>query len=175
MAVQKKILTEALAGIDEQPVIYNTPDASGSGEEQKLALNGEVGVLALGKVGDIISRAYGPLVYAIVSDADVKFGTVVDGYGLLVNGNDVANESARFEATDTLKAGQTGAFMVSGAAVVLCEQVEAIKAKMNARVIYGWDGKSAYADGDVCAVEVNGFKVPADIVVPPPADSEDSE
>ena len=156
MAVQKKILTEKLGNIGPQPVIYNTGD-SGS-EEATLDLNAEVGALALGKVGDIFSRAYGPLVYAVVSGEDVKFGTVVDKLGLLCNGNDVANESARFEATDTLKAGQTGAFMVSGAVVVLCEQVAAIKEKMNARVIYGWDGESEYADGDVCAVEVNGFK-----------------
>ena len=156
MAVQKKILTEKLGNIGPQPVIYNTED-SGS-EEATLDLNAEVGALALGKVGDIFSRAYGPLVYAVVSGEDVKFGTVVDGLGLLVNGNDVANESARFEATDTLKAGQTGAFMVSGAAVVLCAEVANIKEKMNARVIYGWDGESEYADGDVCAVEVNGFK-----------------
>ena len=172
MAVQKKILTEAVPVYGKDPeVIYNGDDSGESGEGT-LPLNGKVGALALGKPGDIWSRAYGPLVYAIVSNKDVKFGTLVEPYGVLVNGNDVANESARFEATDTLKAGQTGAFLVSGAAVVECAAVAAIKEKMNARVVYGWDGKSEYAEGDVCAIEVNGFKNPEDIPVPPEEDSE---
>ena len=151
MAVQKKILTEALVNIAEQPVILN------DGSEATKKVSGEVGALALGKPGDVWSRAYGPLVYAVppLTEA-VEFGTVVDGYGLLVNGNDVANESPRFEPATALQPGQTGAFMVAGAAVVLCKNVEDILAKMNARVIMGYT--EDYEANDVCVVEVNGFK-----------------
>lgn len=156
MAVQKVILTETLTGLEDQPVIYNETGSSES-KEAKLALSGSMGALALGKPGDIWSRAYGPLVYAMPGLAEaVEFGTVVDGYGLLVNGNDVANESPRFEATTKLAPGQTGAFMVSGAAVVLCKNVADILDKMNARVIMGYTEE--FAENDVCVVEVNGFK-----------------
>ena len=174
MGFQKKILTEAVPYTgDEVEVTYNGSDSESG--EGKAALSGEVGVLALGKVGDIWSRAYGPLVYAVVNNKDgLKFGEVLDGYGLLVNGNDMANENARFEAADGIKEGQTGSFLTSGAAVVLCSQVEAIKAKMNARVVYG--KTEGAAEGDVCAIEVNGFLPPqSDMPLPiPEDDSEES-
>jgi len=162
MAVQKKILTRTLGGV--APKI--DPAASGSGETiVEVELQGGVGTLALGKPGDIWSRAYGPLVYAVVTETDVEFGSFVEKLGILVNGNDVANESARFAPTTVLKAGQTGAFMVSGAAVVLCRNVPGILAGMNARVLGGYDETKAadYANdksdlyNDVCVVEVNGF------------------
>ena len=156
MAVQKTILTEALTGLEAQPVVSNAGAAS------TKTLAGTAGTLALGKPGDIWSRAYGPLVYALNDSAvDLTFGTFVAKKGILVNGNDVANRAADLQPTTTLKAGQTGAFMTAGAAVVLCSAVADILAGMNARVILGYDANKDYtlpANADeVCVVEVNGL------------------
>lgn len=143
MGVQKKILTRYFDGSSQKV----------AGGEAKT-LKGGIGELALGKPGDIWSRAYGPLVYAKVVDKDIEYGTFVEGLGILVNPNDVAN-MANFSASTTLKAGQTGAFMVSGAAVVPCKAVEDIVAGMNARLVGGYEAGS---DTAVCVIEVNGLK-----------------
>lgn len=126
------------------------------------SLEASLGTLALGKPGDIWSRAYGPLVYATVEGTDQTFGAFVADKGVLVNPNDVAN-MANFDKSNTLKAGQTGAYLVSGAAVVFCKQVAAILAGMNARVIAGgYASGTDYANSDeICVVEVNGFKAGA--------------
>lgn len=156
MAVQKEILTETLTGLAAQPVVSNAGVAS------TATLAGKVGALALGKPGDVWSRAYGPLAYALNnSDQDLTFGTFVAGKGILVNPNDVANLAPGLEPSSTLKAGQTGAFMTAGAAVVFCSAVADILANMNARVILGFEADKDYTSdaykNDVCVVEVNGL------------------
>ena len=168
MAVQNKVLTRTLDG----STITKWIDATGTEQTGSKTLQAQVGDLALGKPGDIYSRAYGPVAYTFGDlTNDTEFGTFVADKGILVNGNDVANESAKFEPSTVLRKGQVGAFMVSGAAVVLCKNVEAIKAAMNARVIqtdyltgnpdYDESGATDYTSeehkNDVCVIEVNGF------------------
>lgn len=157
MGVQKTILTRSLTATLKV------------GQTDKT-LEADVGTLALGKPGDIWSRAYGPLVYATVEGANQTFGAFVATKGVLVNPNDVAN-MANFESSNTLKAGQTGAYLVSGAAVVFCKQVSDILTGMNARVIAGgYDSATDYTNSDeICVVEVNGFKAEAEADADPDA------
>lgn len=154
MGVQKEILVRALDG-STQP---------GGGER---VLKGGAGALAIGKPGDVLAKAFGPLVFTeIPATGTYTFGTYVEGKGILANSNDnafySANAAEPFGYTVTLKAGMQAAFMEYGIAVVLCRDVANILAGMNARVLpnTGYDPEKTYAadSKDVCAVEVTGFK-----------------
>ena len=147
--VQKKILTRQVtipSGIHDKNFTF------------------EVGALALGKPGDIITRSYGPICRtAPVPTGGKAFGDFVEGLGILVNSNDCAGIGGALAAgenpfdTKTLKAGQLGTFLTAGACVVLNSQVPAIEAAMN--VTYQEDGGSVQTD--VTVIEVNGFKATA--------------
>lgn len=117
------------------------------------------GVLALGKPGDIITRAYGPVVRSAMLAADADFGTYVADKGILVNSGDCAGVGYKFDTVKGLKKGQVGSFLVSGACVVEGKAVQAIA---NAMVVQYLDedyakGESHTADTDVYVIEVNGF------------------
>lgn len=133
--------------------------------------NGTVGILALGKPGDILAKAFGPLVFAEVpASGTYTFGTYVTGKGILVNSNDSAFYGASaaepFGYTITLKAGMQAAFMQYGIAVVLCRDLANIVDNMNAKVLDGYDPTKTYgADSkDVCSVEVMGLKANDSVV-----------
>lgn len=115
-----------------------------------------VGTLALGKAGDIITRAYGPVVRAAIIDTDTaEFGKFVDGKGILVNTGDCAAIGTQFETVKTLKKGQTGSFLVSGACIVKCNEVSKIAEKMKVQYLDGWSATAGA--NEVCEIEVNGF------------------
>lgn len=148
MGVQKVILTRV-------------PSAEKIGGKD---VEGGVGTLALGKPGDIVSKAFGPLVYGeIAGDEAVEFGTFVAGKGLLVNSNDTPfynteAGAAPFGTTNKAMPGQTVAFMTYGTAIVKKANIAAVAAGMNARVVTpGYDAETAADDG-VFEVEVTGFK-----------------
>ena len=116
-----------------------------------------VGTLALGKAGDVVTRAYGPVVRAAMIEADeAAFGTYVEGKGILVNPGDCAAIGYKFETVKTLKKGQVGSFLVSGACIVKCSEVSAIAAAMKVQDLIGWSADAG--ENDVCEIEVNGFE-----------------
>ncbi len=153
MGVQTKILTS------QGPTI--TP-------VEGKSFAGAVGTLAIGKPGDVVSRAFGPLTYAEVTGADAVMGAFVAGKGVLVNSNDVPNRS-NFESTITVKAGDTAAFMTYGTFVTTGDKLAAINTGMNARIVYPFAADGSALDiatetetADATAayeVEVTGFKV----------------
>lgn len=149
MAIQKEIL--------QRPVTATVKKIGEDGAVVDAELTGGVGALALGKVGDVMTRAYGPVARAAVVEEETAFGTFVEGKGILVNPGDCAGLSTDLPNypfdTKTLKKGQVGTFLVSGACVVLCSEVEAIAAAMKVQDVYGYTDK----EGDVCEIEVNGF------------------
>jgi len=159
MAVQQKILTTvpAYAGSAKKK-------PAGGGESQTVSLAGGVGTLALGKAGDVVTRAYGPVARSFMveasdlTDGELEFGTYVAGKGILVNPNDCAGFSAAIATpfdTKSLKKGQVGTFLVSGACIVTKAQVAAIAAGMKVQNLYGYT--ATMANTDVCEIEVNGF------------------
>lgn len=146
MAVQEKILSA-------------TPEYAGTAKkgEQDVALQGKVGILAIGKPGDITSRAFGPVVTAgiVATEGGEKFGSYVANKGIVVNSNDVANMSNYDENFKAAK-GQTVGYLTYGTCIVYGSDVAAISAAMNARVIYG--AKESYGAKDLVDIEVTGFK-----------------
>ena len=149
MAVQEKILTAV-------------PEYAGTAKkgDADTALQGAVGILAIGKPGDITSRAFGPVVSSgiVATDGGEKFGTYIDGKGVLVNSNDVANMS-NYDENFMAAKGQTVGYLTYGTCVAFASDLENIKAAMNVRVIYG--AKEEYAEGDLVDIEVTGFKAAA--------------
>lgn len=146
--VQKKILTrQETATVGDKQVTAN------------------VGTLALGKAGDIITRSYGPICRTARLAAETAFGAFVEGKGILVNPNDCAGLGVAPAAdanpfdTKTLKAGQLGTFLTAGACVVAKSQIAAIQAGMD--VTYLEALAESAAATDVTVIEVNGFKATA--------------
>lgn len=146
MAVQEKILTAV-------PAWAGTAKKG----DADVALQGAVGILAIGKPGDISSRAFGPVVTSdiVATDAGEKFGTYVSKKGILVNSNDVANLK-NYDENFVAAKGQTVGYLTFGTCIVFADDLENIAADMNVRIIYG--KKDAYADGDLVDVEITGFK-----------------
>lgn len=151
MAVQDKILTAV-------PAYAGTAKKKGSDTE--VALQGAVGILAIGKPGDITSKAFGPIVTpGIVATAECeKFGTYIAGKGILVNSNDVAN-MANYDENFKAAKGQTVGYLTYGTCVAFGSDLTNIQAAMNVRVIHG--AKETYAATDLVDIEVTGFKAAA--------------
>ncbi len=153
--VQTKILTRELDGSNVDVVTRDGSEAS----EATMALQGGVGTLALGKPGDVIETAYGPVARPYRVAADTAFGTFIANEGILVNANDCPGIAGSGDPnpfdTKTLKAGQLGAVLVSGGVVVLGSQVAAIKAAMNVNFT---DAPESPVATEVYVIEVNGFK-----------------
>lgn len=181
MGVQKVILTRTMDGSSAATLSNANPPVEGT-----KTLQGGVGTLALGKPGDIVSRAFGPLTYGeIAGETPVEFGTFVAGKGILVNSNDVPfyNTTADangvvnpFGTTNVAMPGQAVSFMVYGTAIVKNSALAGIMAGMNARVVTpGYDAEAEYADGEVFEVEVTGFKAAAAATTEPPAGEESPE
>lgn len=147
MGVQKEILTRTVTPVDPQKVVPNSDQAMAP-----QPLGGRVGTLAIGKPGDVVSRAFGPLTYAeVTKDEDaVEFGAFVADKGVCVNSNDVPNRT-NFEENLVVKAGDTAAFMTYGTFVTTADKLPAINTGMNARIVYP-------AGTDIAAVvsDVNG-------------------
>lgn len=162
MGVQKEILTS------QGPEIVLNP-APGAADKKFV---GGVGTLAIGKPGDIVARAFGPLTYAEVLGDDIEMGTFVEGKGVLVNSNDVPNRQ-NFDENLVVKAGDTAAFMTYGTCVVLGKNVQAILDGMNARVVYG--GEVIDDDAHAYEVEVTGFKAAAAAPAPSPDPEEEEQ
>lgn len=146
MAVQTKILSEV-------PAYAGTAKKG----DQDVALQGKVGILAIGKPGDITSRAFGPVVTAgiVATEGGEKFGTYVANKGIVVNSNDVANMK-NYDENFMAAKGQTVGYLTFGTCVVYGSQVATILGAMNARVIYG--AKESYGATDLVDIEVTGFK-----------------
>lgn len=148
MGVQTKILTTVPAYAGTAPK---------KGVEEEVALQGAVGTLAIGKPGDITSRAFGPVVTSgiVATEGGEKFGTYVEGKGILVNSNDVAN-MANYDQNFKAMPGQVVGYLTWGTCVAFGSALSDIEAAMNVRVIYG--KKDSYEDTDLVDIEVTGFK-----------------
>lgn len=148
---QEKILVRELSGGNVKVV----PEA---GEETTKELKSGVGTLAIGKVGDITSKAFGPIAPTVTLGEEKEIGTLFedgDFVGVLANGNDIANTAAKFNTSLKVAAGQTVSVLQYGTMVIKGASFDAIAAKMNARVIYG-----AKTD-EVCEIELTGKKATA--------------
>lgn len=145
MALQKKILKREM-----------TCSVMVDGEEKQFTLS--TAALAGGIPGKIYDVAYGPVVHTGNLAAEAEIGTYVEGRGVIVNAPEYALIGG---LTPSLKlpANTVANFMTAGHIMVKCGAVEDILAGMNARVLFGYDSKSA--DDDLCVVEVNGFKAGA--------------
>lgn len=127
MAVQEKILSAV-------------PEYAGTAKKAGVdtALEGKVGILAIGKPGDITSRAFGPVARSgiVATEGGEKFGTYVANKGVVVNSNDVAN-MANYDENFKAAKGQTVSYLEYGTCLAWTSALAAIEAGMNARVIYG--------------------------------------
>lgn len=154
MAIQKEVLWVKADGSHPKYM-------DGTTEKTDKPLEGSKGVLAIGKAGDVISRAYGPVVRAEILTADANFGAYVEGKGILVNSGDCAAISLQFETVKGLKKGQTGSFLVSGACVVPGTAVQTIADAMVVQYLdKDWFTDDATTRSkSVYEIEVNGFDV----------------
>lgn len=151
MGIQKEILTRKI-----------TTDVKVAVGEQTLTLAGDVGTLALGKLGDVIATAYGPVTKAVTLTADAEFGDFVEGAGIVTNSDDIAGVGTVGSMFDTKKAhkGQTVSMLVSGGVIIKGANLETLKTKMNViGTIDLYDG-TVDPNNAVIGVIVNGL-IPA--------------
>ena len=167
MAIQNKILTR-----QETAKVKKVVVSEGTASTVEADLASEVGALALGKLGDVIVTAYGPVAKAYQVAEETGFGALVtetsgEGeqattktIGILVNSDDCAgigNAVTPFD-TKTLKKGQVGTVLISGGAVVLAKDLADIEAAMNVVDVIGAEATDEDDETAVVGVIVNGVK-----------------